>query len=99
VMYRHDTLSPYWVIAAPSGTTRRRLEESGLPAEAAEFVAGCLRHGESVLAVTEAQRSDCVQPISFPAVLGLMLVSKRSGESTQLTIRRAGIALELVAIQ
>lgn len=99
VTYHHHTSSPYWIVAAPPGTTRADLMGSRVPAAQIEFIVDCLANGEPVLAVVEDRRAGCLRPATFPDVTTFIVAAKSGGEPADVVVRRNGRALELASIE
>jgi len=99
VTYVHDNQSPYWVVAAPDGTSADSLAGL-LPSPPAQVIKDCFQNGQHVLAVFEQTTWDCVRsPTSFPRIAQLMVIAKGAGETTTLVIDRHGPELELTSMK
>lgn len=98
VTYQHSSPAAYWVVAAPAGTTTQDLAARGLPAFGASKLGECLARGDAIVAVVEAAMADCVSPLTWPQVSGLLIAAKGSGESTELLVTRCATGFHLSSI-
>lgn len=99
VVYKHRAGRPYWIVAAPPGTTAEDLIALKLPTGVEEKVQQCREQGGAFIAVADDMSSSCVWPVSFPEVVRLEHIAKQSMESTQFVVRRKGSGLYLAEIK